>query len=63
MKGLTGELYSLIGPVKPVRRNKRVQIVQELLRHLCWSFWQSAREFPAESLRQYMEQTIQGMGA
>lgn len=37
------------------------EIVQDVLRQLCWSFWQSGDEFPAANLRAYIEQVIRDM--
>jgi hypothetical protein len=37
-------------------------IVQNVLRQLCWSFWQSPQEFPAAALHRNIERVIVQMG-
>jgi hypothetical protein len=38
------------------------ELVQDVLRQMCWSFWQSAEDFPAAGLREYIEQVTGQMG-
>jgi hypothetical protein len=38
------------------------EIVQDVLRQISWSFWQSAEEFPANALHDYIEEIIGRMG-
>jgi len=37
------------------------ELVQDVLRQLCWSFWQSAQEFPTAELHGYMDRVIRDM--
>jgi len=33
-------------------------LVQDILRQVCWSFWQAGEEFPAVSLQTYIAETM-----
>jgi len=37
------------------------EVVQTLLGQLCWSFWQSREDYPAEEMRQYVAGVIAEM--
>jgi hypothetical protein len=37
-------------------------IVQDLMRQMCWSFWQSLDPFPADTLNAYLQEILTGMG-
>lgn len=38
------------------------ELVQDVLRQVCWSFWQSRDDFPAADLRNYIDLVIRQMG-
>jgi hypothetical protein len=37
-------------------------IVQNLMRQMCWSFWQSHDPFPVDTLNAYLQEILHGMG-
>jgi hypothetical protein len=37
------------------------EVVQHTLGQLCWSFWQSPEEFPADEMRNYIAQVLAEM--
>jgi hypothetical protein len=38
------------------------ELVQDVLRQLCWSFWQARDDFPTAELHNYIELVIRQMG-
>lgn len=42
-------------------QNGTPDLVQDILRQVCWSFWQAGEDFPAARLRNYITQVIERM--
>ncbi len=58
-----GVLVSQQSSAELLRQGGAQELVQDILRQLCWSFWQSGQEFPTAELRRYMDRVIREMGA
>lgn len=43
-------------------REKRRELMQDLLRQMCWSFWQSGEDYPTAALHDYIDEVTRQMG-
>jgi hypothetical protein len=58
---MQGEVTASQRSSTEILQNGVADLMQDILRQICWSFWQAREEFPSETLQDYIAQTMRGM--